>query len=179
MLLTLTSLSGLYCLTNMMFVKRNRTLLKNNMFFSIRCKNFLEETTILNDSISYKINHIKSDKLSIDKYFAGSYRIQKFNTVEECKTFCTNNSNLKFDYSCYNNIVIDDENCKNIWVIYNYHQYAIIKPMPIDTFKSQIIKNNQLPFNKLNIVLFIALLVIYYESHFENSLSKSLKLKMI
>lgn len=182
MLLTLTSLSGFYCFANTMLVKRNKNLLKYNLFLSIRGKKSLGQITIIKDFIPHHINYIRSNQLSIEKFSSVDeiYHIQNFNTTEECKNFCIN-KNLKFDYSFYNKVFIDEKNTENIWIIYNSNEYTIVRNMSTENFKNQIIKNNQLPFNRFNIILFIVLLVICYESNLDdqNNISKFIKLKMI
>ena len=54
-----------------------------------------------------------------------------------------------------------------------------MRNISIDSFKNEIVKTNQLPFNKLNFILFISLLVIYYESNNQNNITKFISLKLI
>lgn len=169
MLPTLISLSGFYGISNMILVKRNKNLLKNNIFLSLKGRKTLDQITIIKDSIPYRINYIKSDKLSINNFLLvdedKTYQTTKFNTTEECKNFCMNN-NLVFDNSIYEKIVIDDKNLDNIWVLRHSEKYTIMKKMNSDDFKNHILKTNQLPLNKLNIILFMILIIIYYESNY-------------
>lgn len=164
MLLTLASLSGLYHFSNLIFIKRNKHLLKNNIFLSLKGKKSLGQITMSKNDISYKINYIKDNNFTINNKIL-TYQTQKFSGTEECKNFCINN-NLKFDYLIYDKIVIDDPNPDNIWILRYSEKYTIIRKMSVDDFKNQIIKTNKLPLNKLNIILFMILLIIYYESNY-------------
>lgn len=166
MLPTLISLSGLYQFSNMILVKRNKNLLKNNIFISLKGRKTLDQITVVEDSVPYRINYIKSDQISNllvdgDKIF----QTTKFNTTEECKNYCMDN-NLVFDNSIYEKIVIEDKNPDNIWILRHYEKYTIVKKMNCDDFKNYILKTNQLPLNKLNIILFMILVIIYYESNY-------------
>jgi len=163
MLLTLTSLSGLYSISNMILIKNNKNLLKNNKFLSLRGEKTLGEITISKDSILYKVNYIKNDDFLINDNILNC-QFDKFNTVDECKHFCIENK-LEFENNFYNKIVIDDLN-NNIWVLCKDKKYTIVKKMTYNDFKNQIIKTNQLPFNKLNMILFLILLIIYNESNY-------------
>jgi len=164
MLLTLVSLSGLYGISNMIFVRRNKTLLQYNKFLSLRGKKVLSQHTSVKESVPYRFNYIKSDKLSNDK-LNDNYQIQKFDSTDECKNFCIDR-NLKFDYTIYNQIVIDDENSSNVWILYNNSkEYTIIRNISLESFKKEIINRNRLPFSKLNLILFMVLMIIFYESN--------------
>jgi hypothetical protein len=176
MLLTLTSLSGFYGISNFMFIKNNKYLLKHDNFLSLRGKKSLGQITIEKNSILYKINYVKDNNFTLYKINYAknnnftlnnkilTYQTKKFDSTEECKNFCISN-NLNFDNSIYNKIVIDDQNTDNVWMLQYSDKYTIMNKMSNDEFKSQIIKTNQLPLNKLNIILFIVLLIIYYESN--------------
>jgi hypothetical protein len=163
MLLTLTSLSGLYGISNMIFIRNNKNLLKSGKFLSLRGKKSLGQIELSKNSKLYIINYVKDDNFTLNNKIL-TYQTKKFDTTEDCKNFCLN-SNLNFDNSIYNKIVIDDQNPDNIWLLQFSEKYTIMNKMSYNDFKKQIIKTNQLPLNKLNIVLFMVLLVIYYESN--------------
>ena len=160
MLLTLVSLSGLYGISNMIFVRRNKNLLQYNKFLSLRGRKTINQFNYEN---CHKINYIKSDKLSNDR-LTDIYQIQNFNNTDDCKNFCIDR-NLKFDNSIYNQIVIDSESPKNIWILHDSKEYTVMRNMSLESFKNQIIKTNRLPFSRLNIILFMILTIIFYESN--------------
>ena len=163
MLLTLASISGLYGISNQILMKKNKNLLKSDVFLSLRGKKSIGQITISKNSILYKINYIKDNNFTVNNKIL-TYETQKFNSTEECKNFCINNK-LEFDNSIYNKIVIDDPSSENIWLLRYSDKYTIMKKMSCNDFKNQIIKTNQLPFNKLNIILLVILIIMCYESN--------------
>jgi len=164
MLLTLASLSGSYCIANQIFVRRNKNLLQYNEFLSLRGRKTITHFNYENSHKINYINYIRSNKLSNDR-LTDIYKIQNFNNPDECKNFCID-KNLKFDNTIYNQLVIDDENSSNVWILYNNSkEYTIIRNMSLESFKKEIINTNRLPFSKLNIILFMVLMIIFYESN--------------
>lgn len=164
MLLTLTSLSGAYCIANTIFIRRNMNLLKQNMFMTLHGTREFKSVDIRKEDTIYKLNWIEDKECMLYKqdFLNCPYKLKYFDNVDDCKQFCLE-TKIKFNHASFNKIKIEKlyytGDSDNICMLTNGDEYTIVGKMTDKEFKKYLVKNNQLPFNKLNMLLFIALII--------------------
>lgn len=158
MLISAICLSGMYSTANIFLVAKNIQLVKQNLIMTLNGKRELKKTHIIRDDHENYIIRWIDDKHCM-KYGNGA-NIQHFYDIEGCKNYCIENKMI-FDKDNYNKAKIEDNVTSKIWMLYNGNRYTILSRMNESEFKKLMIKNNQLPFSKINFILFIGLVGVY------------------
>lgn len=174
MLKTITCLSGIYCASNIILITKNIKLINQNMIMTLNGRSTLNNSPIFknsNDHTIWWINNKTCMLYNVDSPFktamfsdnTDQFQTLCFNDVDECKNYCMENK-MKFDNISYDQIKIETIDTDKIWMLYDSttSRYTILSKTTESEFKQFMIKKHQLPFRKINFILFVALLVLLY-----------------
>lgn len=178
MLETFICVSGIYSASNIILLAKNIKSVKYNTIKTLNGIFELRKDRIFTDNNTHNIYWI-NDKTcmlyNIDRPFrtamfdnnTDKFKTLCFNDVDECKNYCIEHK-MKFDNVSYGKIKIETIDINKIWMVYNITnmQYTILPRTTEDEFKKFMIKKHQLPFRKINFILFLALLIFYAESNY-------------